>query len=53
MVILTEIAKQYPPILLSQYAREVLKVTNQLKDHKKRVVRKMTRTTINEWSMIA
>lgn len=52
LTLLNEIVKLYPDALLQGFCSGVLKTANQLKSHRKRVVRTVARTTINEWSLL-
>ena len=47
LIILTEVTKLFDPVLVGQYAKSMIKIVNGMRDHKKRVVRKMARTLIN------
>jgi len=48
---LTLLCEKYPSAELHKYDRKVRPVLTQLLDHKKRVVRKFTRTCLNDWHM--
>ena len=47
LIVLTEVTRLFDPVLVGQYAKSMIKIVNGLRDHKKRVVRKMARTLIN------
>ena len=51
LIVLTEVCRLFDPVLVGKYGRGMLKSVNGLRDHKKRVVRRMARTLINQLSM--
>ena len=51
LVLLNELLRLYPTLLLAPHISTVLKIAGKLKGHRKRMVRTVARATINEWSL--
>lgn len=53
LLLINELRLMYPTMLSNSYTKTVLRISTKLKAHKKRVVRTVARTTINDWSLAA
>ena len=53
LLLINELRLMYPTMLSNSYTKTVLRISTKLKSHKKRVVRTVARTTINDWSLTA
>lgn len=51
LLLLNELRSLHPNLLSLACTKSVLRMANKLKGHKKRVVRTVARTTINDWSL--
>jgi len=52
LMLLNELLRLYPTLLMAANISAVLKIAGKLKGHRKRMVRTVARATINEWSVL-